>query len=394
MGYYAQLNGTSGLGTVADDAVFNPGTGSYAVMFWAEGTDTDGGVFNHDTGGYVAGSWRIYVAGGTLYFNCKDTDGISATVSKASAFDGEFNHYAVVINKTTGVCTLYINDVAVATGDVSALTDITLATDLKIGYHMVGIDQIFWAGKFDDIRIYKGTDAEAAGLVSSVYKDGRGIVGAGTPVPAWRMSCDVYDGSIIQGFKSNGFELNGTISGGVTLVTGGVPFAVNEPVGETGKAMCALRDLIAESETLWTELALTGTDAEKIDAAKDSIYLTSYEPAGGTFVRPFVMITKSESCVADSIGTGSSISYCHKGELELRFEREIPAEHQDNSEEAEIDFLNYVESVMADCEALSGAPGYFMISGWDVIEGPYQFDPDRSEKFVYGIRIRVRWGLS
>ena len=58
-------------------------------------------------------------------------------------------------------------------------------------------------------------------------------------------------------------------------------------------------------------------------------------------------------------------------------------------ENAEVDFENFYEGVMADAMVLSVNPGYLAINSWDIIEGPFRY-----EEPIYGVRILVNWGLT
>jgi len=160
------------------------------------------------------------------------------------------------------------------------------------------------------------------------------------------------------------------------------------PTGNRGLAKSNLRDLIAECTTFQDAIGATGTPSEKITAAKLRIHITAYEAENLT--RPFALI----SSVGNDKSDFEAVSqYVHGGDVELRFEREIPAEYKDQPNNAEADFENFYEGVMNDAIALSVQPGYFVINSWDIVEGPAQYESDGGD-FIYGIRLLINWGLN
>jgi hypothetical protein len=161
------------------------------------------------------------------------------------------------------------------------------------------------------------------------------------------------------------------------------------PTGQRGKAKKNLKDLLAESTTFQTAIGATGTDPEKIAAAKLRIHITAYEPADYNFVKPYGLICSTGNDKNDSVGVKD---YEPNGDLELRLIKDIPAEYKSDPASAETDFENFFEGVMADAEALSGQPGYFVINNWHIIEGPGQYEIEEGV-FESGIRILINWGL-
>ena len=151
--------------------------------------------------------------------------------------------------------------------------------------------------------------------------------------------------------------------------------------GEMGLAATNLRDLLSMSSTFQT--AVGAGDAE---TAKDSIFISEYFPDDAAFVRPFGLIVRSGDR-SESIG---STGFGSGGELELWFERAIHANYQadDQAENAELEFLNFVDGCIADCQALSGQSGYLLTRSWDPDE-PFRIQ----DEHIFGIKIRVGWGL-
>lgn len=396
--YYAAFDGISGKVTVGDDDVLDAGTGDFSVFGWFDTFATNTPLINKLATGIGAVGWRLYIS--TIYpmqpemsdklcFLFTDGNGAPVGLSAAKPASG-WHHIGASIDRD-GNGVLYIDGAAVNTVAISTnqLT-ISNAEPLYIGQY----DGVYYAGKADDIRYYNAavTPAQAAAICNSMV----GITGSGDPVPTWRMDFDLASGSTIRGLKADGFELNGTKTSGVTLVEGGVPFVdglLTGPTGYMGKVMSNLRDLIAESPTLWGDLQLYGTDEENALAAKANIHLTSYDAVNGQFSRPFLLISRTGGEKAASAGSGGQFTYNLGGSLELRIEREIAAGYRTDSGLAETEFMNFIDGILDDMMTLSGQPGYFIVNGWEIIDGPFQFAEDRSEEYVYGIRIRVQWGL-
>ncbi len=162
------------------------------------------------------------------------------------------------------------------------------------------------------------------------------------------------------------------------------------PTGNRGKAMLNLRDLVAATSS-FQEWA----GAEDSEEAKGNLHVTAYEPPmdeqeNPQFVRPFGLVCRTENDKDENIAVGENTV---GGDLELRFEDDIPAEYKDNPENAELEFLNRVEAVLAEMWQLSRQPGYFAMNSVDCIEGPTQIEYG-SGKYNNAIRLQVNWGLT
>jgi len=73
--------------------------------------------------------------------------------------------------------------------------------------------------------------------------------------------------------------------------------------------------------------------------------------------------------------------------------RRTEPDYSADPENGEAYFMNFVEGVLADVEALSVTPGYLAISNWSVIEGPALCEAGQN-LFIWGIRLLVNWGLT
>jgi len=160
------------------------------------------------------------------------------------------------------------------------------------------------------------------------------------------------------------------------------------PTGQFGKVMVNLRNLIAEGTTFQDAIEAEGTTEEKIAAAKERLHLTAYEAEA--YERPFGLIVNTGNNTDEGVATDEFLA---GGDMELRLEAEIKEQYKDEPKNAELDFLNFVEGVVADIKQLSCRPGYLAINNIDVIEGPQQYETEGGV-YVYGIRLLVNWGLS
>jgi len=160
------------------------------------------------------------------------------------------------------------------------------------------------------------------------------------------------------------------------------------PTGEFGLAVYNLRSLLAESSTFWTEISATGTDAEKKIQALTKIHVAEYWP-DDAFERPFMVISRAGDDGSESI---AATAYGASGTLHFTFERTIPAEFQDQSDspDAELNFLEIVDGIMSDCQALSGSAGYLLTRSWRIADGPSKIENTN----IYWVEIAVAWGLS
>lgn len=152
--------------------------------------------------------------------------------------------------------------------------------------------------------------------------------------------------------------------------------------------MVNLQNLVAESTTFQNAIGAEGTPEEKIAAAKLRLHLTAYEAEA--YTRPFGLIVNTGAGTDEGVATGE---FAGGGDMELRLEASIDEQYKDDPMNAELDFLNFVEGVIADCKRLSSQPGYLAINNIDVIEGPQQIEGEAGV-YVYGIRLSVNWGLS
>lgn len=169
------------------------------------------------------------------------------------------------------------------------------------------------------------------------------------------------------------------------------------PAGETGIAMAALQNMVAESVSFQTAIGAAGDAATKKLWALSRTRLVEYpnneafESEGG-FARPFALITAPGGDRGQSIAEGS---FGYNGELELWIEQMVPVAYQAAAQEAnaEMYFKNFVDAVLCDIKALSSQPGYLMISRFTRPDGPGMVDTKIDGVVAFGEVISISWGL-
>jgi len=149
--------------------------------------------------------------------------------------------------------------------------------------------------------------------------------------------------------------------------------------GNIGKAVEALQNLLANSSTF-----KTATSSATSAAAKAHIYISEYHP--DTFVRPFaVILLNGLSC--DMV---AAQSYSASGTMTLYLERAISEAYKSSPGEAEIEFLNFLDGIISDCQGLSGTPGYLLTRSWTIAESAQRIDDEN----IYYCKIDLAWGLA
>ncbi|MFB3092022.1 MAG: LamG domain-containing protein [Dehalococcoidia bacterium] len=103
-----------------------------------------------------------------LFANLEDTQGRPHILQAAEVItQNDWNHVAVTYSKTTGLATLYVNGVSVASKDVGSFTPQT-STQLHIGRRMS--DGYSFSGLIDEIAIY--SRALTAAEIKAIYDAG------------------------------------------------------------------------------------------------------------------------------------------------------------------------------------------------------------------------------
>lgn len=215
---YLQFNGISGFITVPDDAVLKFGSGDFSICFWVNNIDSKPGDYLYKGGStywYIGKTINngigIYIDDGTnhRYF-----------YSNVGVISG-FTHVCFSCNSVTDTIVLYINGVEKTLTELSVSgvwpnSDSTQSLYLCNG-GVAGLANC----KIDDLRIYKGIALNQS-QVNTIYASSTGkkydISDAGAGLA---FNFDEGSGNP----QSTGTAtLTGTITGGVTWLSGGVPF--------------------------------------------------------------------------------------------------------------------------------------------------------------------------
>lgn len=136
--------------------LFDFGSGSFTVEFWANCVSTSGqGYFVSvwdDVGGSDANSsWLVRLNSGTILTHIMQGSGTYNTLTSSAISTNTWFHFAFVRNGTTQ--TMYINGTSVASASVTGAMN-TVIRSLRVGYQ--GGSANYLNGYIDDLRITKG----------------------------------------------------------------------------------------------------------------------------------------------------------------------------------------------------------------------------------------------
>ena len=165
------------------------------------------------------------------------------------------------------------------------------------------------------------------------------------------------------------------------------------PTSPMALTIDALRTLIASSATFQAAVGATGMPAEKLAAARQRVHVSEYKPGDdNSFERPYALIVRTGAEHSEAEGTGY---FNDSGTLDVLFEREIPEAYTDadQTDNAELDFSNFIDTVIAECQALSSQAGYLITRSWRTADGPWRDKEDGGDTEYYGIYKSVEWGL-
>jgi len=136
--------------------LFDFGSGSFTVEFWANCVSTSGSGFFvscwEDSGGSDANaSWLVRLNSGTVITHFMQGSSTYNTLTSTTLSANTWFHFAWVKNGTTQ--TMYINGTSVASGTVTGSMN-TVIRSFKVGYQ--GVATNYLNGYMDDVRITKG----------------------------------------------------------------------------------------------------------------------------------------------------------------------------------------------------------------------------------------------
>jgi hypothetical protein len=136
--------------------LFDFGSGSFTVEFWANCVSTSGTGFfvscwDNSGGSDANSSWLIRLDSGNVITHFMQGSGTYNTLTSTALSTNTWFHFAWVKNGTTQ--TMYINGTSVASGTVTGSMN-TVIRSLKVGYQ--GAATNYLNGYIDDLRITKG----------------------------------------------------------------------------------------------------------------------------------------------------------------------------------------------------------------------------------------------
>jgi hypothetical protein len=152
------------------------------------------------------------------------------------------------------------------------------------------------------------------------------------------------------------------------------------------KAAEAMKSLIAASSTFQTMVG-----AASAAAAKASIYLGAYTPAGA-IARPFALVS---SVSADRFSKTGLSGWVENGSFKILIERDIAAGYQpdDRQNDAELEFRNLIGKLLEEIADLSCQPGYLVLRSIEITDGPYRYESKTGQPEVMGCWMAAEWGL-
>ena len=181
----------------------------------------------------------------------------------------------------------------------------------------------------------------------------------------------------------------------------GLPSAISDPVydtpavtgeqtptGAVGIAVGKLREMFAESATLQDDVGAVGDAAAKKAFTLQYVFSSEYKVE--TFVYPLVVISRVGG---DRQRTGGVPATLPDGSLEVVVNRTIPVGLRASSQNADIEFDNFLSEVIKDVLEKSRAAGYLILDSIDVSEGPYRYEKEELAD-VAGATLEVRYGMT
>jgi hypothetical protein len=208
--YSLKFNGINQHVEVANNAVFDFGTGDFSISFWVKGPITTGDLLERET------LWNLAIS--STYVNFLSLGDLCVGTF---AFDNNWHH--VVMTFDRGVAnTCYVDTNNVTSGNVPSSTNYSSADKLTIGK---GLTTGYAGAIVDDIRFYKGKVLSLT-EIAEIYNSGTGVKLDGTEQGlSWGSNCDDGTGNVLTDVKGT---VNGALSGNVggnMWEIGGVPFA-------------------------------------------------------------------------------------------------------------------------------------------------------------------------
>jgi hypothetical protein len=152
-GWGNYFDGSGDYLTLASNAAFSFGTGSftYETWFYSTGTTSAANVFYDLSNANGAGSFSVFTTGGVFYIRIGGT-GNDLTYTLTSSWINTWHHLAVVRNGTT--LTVYLDGTSVATG--TRAQDVTQSTPY-IGDSINALAGYSFSGYLSNTRVVKGT---------------------------------------------------------------------------------------------------------------------------------------------------------------------------------------------------------------------------------------------
>ncbi|WP_083852717.1 LamG-like jellyroll fold domain-containing protein [Pedobacter arcticus] len=216
-GNYLLLDGASYM-RVANSATVNvPNASSFTLTCWANLTSADSRIISKRLGGAIS-AYELITSGSKQYgANISDAAGGVGPAFSTTTVGGAWHHLAMVIDRTTGTCSVYIDGVLEKSKtDTRTVTgDFANTQDLLIGvWNNSGTLAKYSIGKLDNIRLWS-----TAFTASQLQADMTAIVNTATTNLLAGWDFESVSGSAVADISGNSNK--GTLSGNATVAADG-----------------------------------------------------------------------------------------------------------------------------------------------------------------------------
>jgi len=128
---------------------------------------------------------------------------------------------------------------------------------------------------------------------------------------------------------------------------------------------------------------------DDLTLVKIPVFIGECNPGDGTDLPDCFCVIETPAYTSRHGGTGW---FNTGGTFDVIFDRLIPAAYRDAGREPDaiMEFHNYLDAVIGECQALSEQAGYLLTRSWDIAQGPQRIE---KENRMFAV-VKVSWGLS
>ncbi|MGD8237838.1 MAG: hypothetical protein PVH68_04760 [Armatimonadota bacterium] len=161
-----------------------------------------------------------------------------------------------------------------------------------------------------------------------------------------------------------------------------------------------LRTMLANCDTWQTWTGATGgTEAERIAAAKEHIYIPVIPRVDGeeypttvADARPYALIDQGATHGRDSVSTGPR--GLPSGSILLMIAADTPDAVADDPSDAQQSFMGNVGDVLDELDALAGTSSHLALRSWELINGPFRSDDfEEASGDYWEVVYEISWSV-